>query len=527
MLVGYKPSTGEQFYGNDSFLVNAMVRYATRLSIIDWCGEHGATYPCQQTRSKRTLFDIAHGPVLKNHSAAPPMLSTRSLRSCVHPLCLALMFALVAGCASFRAPKVSVTAAPRPALWPAGSLPALPDDDSRLAIVLSERDRLAEPDAQKFFAAREAFWNYETDTAVQLFRELRNENVIEAGHFHDLVFECYRRSERWADLVTFLTAAGLEESWARGLDLAKFMASLPPRELHFAAEASAVPMTLRLGTWVVVDAEINGAKARVMLDTGFNMSWVSERLARRAGIEFTPQKISLTDVNGRKRAEVIALARELRVAGLTARQSPVVVGSSLMLEYGVGIDAVVGWDVLQHADITWDFPARRLTMVAPQGPLNPRPNLAGRVAPLFTVIASTGRPLLVSFDSGCRGNNRSAIELFNNDGVLTTKISVAEFRRGWLPAFTGGVHSLASSSRRFARRFHFWLDGYEFKLPGAALVAPDDTLHRQEQLVCYDAVIGNGPFLAGRLRICGVRREVSFELIQLETDRNGAGPAMN
>jgi hypothetical protein len=34
MLVGYKPSTGEQFYGNDSFLVDAMVRYATRLSIM-------------------------------------------------------------------------------------------------------------------------------------------------------------------------------------------------------------------------------------------------------------------------------------------------------------------------------------------------------------------------------------------------------------------------------------------------------------------------------------------------------------
>ena len=34
MLVGYKPSTGEQFYGNDSFLVDGMVRYATRLSIL-------------------------------------------------------------------------------------------------------------------------------------------------------------------------------------------------------------------------------------------------------------------------------------------------------------------------------------------------------------------------------------------------------------------------------------------------------------------------------------------------------------
>jgi hypothetical protein len=361
---------------------------------------------------------------------------------------------------------------------------------------------------------------------VQLYRELLNENVIVADHFHDLVSACYRRSERWDDLVAFITAAGLEERWAGALGFAKFMATLPRREIQFAAEARAEPMTLRLGTWVVVEAEINGTKAGVMLDTGFNMTWVSERFARRAGIELTPQKISLTDVNRRKRSNSIALMRELRVAGLTARHAPVVVGSSLMLEYGVGVDAVVGWDVLQHADITWDFPARRLTIVAPKGPVNPRPNLAGRVAPLITVVAATGRPLLLSFDSGSRGNNRSAIELFSNDGVLATKISLAEFRRGWLPVFTSGVHSLARSSPRFARPFRFWLDGYAFDLAGAALVGPDDTLHRQEHLVCYDAVIGNGPFLAGRLRMCGVRREVSFELTRpgVETDRIAIKP---
>ncbi len=34
MLVGYKPSTGEQFYGNDSFLMDAMVRYSTRFQLM-------------------------------------------------------------------------------------------------------------------------------------------------------------------------------------------------------------------------------------------------------------------------------------------------------------------------------------------------------------------------------------------------------------------------------------------------------------------------------------------------------------
>jgi hypothetical protein len=271
-------------------------------------------------------------------------------------------------------------------------------------------------------------------------------------------------------------------------------------------------MTLRFGTWVVVDGEINGTKACVLLDTGFSMSWVSERFARRAGIASTPQRISLIDANGHARSDVIAVAREFRVAGLTARQSPIVMGSSFFLEYAVGVDAVLGWEVMQRADITWDFPVRRLTMAAPQGPLNPSPKLAGRVAPLITVIAATGRPLLVSFDSGARGNNRAAMTLYHNDDLLPTKIPLGDFRRGWLPSFNGGMHSLVTSSGRYAKPFRFWFDGVEFTLPGAKLASAEDALHLQERLVCYDAGMGNGPFLAGRLRLCGVRREVSFEL---------------
>jgi hypothetical protein len=63
---------------------------------------------------------------------------------------------LLAGCASFRAPQVAVVPSPPPALAPAGSLAEWPADDECLQWVLSERERLAAPDARKFDAAREA-----------------------------------------------------------------------------------------------------------------------------------------------------------------------------------------------------------------------------------------------------------------------------------------------------------------------------------------------------------------------------------
>src|SRR4051812_28606707 len=120
------------------------------------------------------------------------------------------------GCASlFLSPTAKVSASARPGVPLGTPLPEISISDSKLVWVPSEIARITAPDALKFSAAREAFWNYDTTSAVKLLRELRQADDIEAEHFHALVFQCYRLDDRWADTLPLYGEFGLEEQHGR------------------------------------------------------------------------------------------------------------------------------------------------------------------------------------------------------------------------------------------------------------------------------------------------------------------------
>ncbi len=99
---------------------------------------------------------------------------------------------------------------------------------------MSESGRFTEPNVLKFFAAREAFWDYDTDTAVRLLRELREAKAMSDDHFHETAVLCYEQSGRWEDVIAWLREFGLEERHAGRLKWAQFRAGLPAREIAFA-----------------------------------------------------------------------------------------------------------------------------------------------------------------------------------------------------------------------------------------------------------------------------------------------------
>lgn len=247
---------------------------------------------------------------------------------------------LFTGCAALSTRDLArVVAAAPPVASTSASLATLPEDDPRRPLILSEAGRFADPHSVKFFAAREAFWDYDTDTAVRLLRELRQAEAMSEAHFHTLVLQCYEQSGRWTDAVSAYREFKLEESHPGPLNHARFRASLPRRAIVFAAQPEDVPIRVRNGGWVSAEGTINGTKGRFGLDTGAGLSWVSERFARRAGIEITSQTISLRDANNSERIVPIGLIRELRLAGLTVRHAPVIVDRSLVMDVLGGEDA--------------------------------------------------------------------------------------------------------------------------------------------------------------------------------------------
>ena len=209
--------------------------------------------------------------------------------------------------------------------------------------------------------------------------------------------------------------------------------------------------------------------------------------------------------------------RELRLGGVRVTNLAVV---SFATEPAPGIpaDAIVGWDVLQHAEVTLDFPAAKLTLAAPGPARRAEPNvLGGRSCPIIRIRSREGRAMHFLFDTGY---SDKGIQLFENGRLLATKTDLAQFRRTWKPQVTRAANSRSWAWPRVAQPFVFSLEGARLEVPSAALY---DVHRLHENLLYLDGIVGNAPFLGGRVRLCGVRRE--FELEAPATHAGANAPA--
>ncbi|HUR59472.1 MAG TPA: retropepsin-like aspartic protease, partial [Opitutaceae bacterium] len=240
----------------------------------------------------------------------------------------------LAGCSAGPGAHARVAKAPAPPLAASGVAPALSKDHPLSGWTLGRAERDDPEELIKWAAAREAFWNYDTDQAVKLLRELREEKVVNDDHFADLVRQCYASSGRWLDAAAIYAELGSEQDHSELLQYLRFRAGLPEMELAFAAGAAPVPFALKHGALVTVQAEINGRPARLLVDTGCGMTWVAESFARQAGVQIFEQTISLSDSNGRERPVPVGQVQRLQVGGFTVRNLPIIMSSSLFMALG-------------------------------------------------------------------------------------------------------------------------------------------------------------------------------------------------
>ncbi len=432
------------------------------------------------------------------------------------PLVLAALLAALPGCLMPKAPhpslqQVLVRVAPPPERTP--GLRGMEGVDVEWGLIPSQSGELKTEWERKFAAAREASWNRDSATVERLLRELLagEKHPERKAAWQARLVEACEADGRWSDAVERLKEFGIDKRNPGWLAHDQGRASLPRMEVRFEAGAGEVPFELRFGQLVRCKARINGAEAVVMVDTGFSMSMVTEEFARRAGVEILRQKISMYDVNGSKRQVNLALARDLEFGGLRARQLTVIASKERYLKSVFGeVDAVVGWDVLQRADVTWDFPAGRMRVAAPEGAMAEKPVLGGRYSPLIRVRSAQGREMEWFLDTGF-GPYRPNAALVENAGLLFTRVHARRVRRNWLPTFTLGINSFRIRWERSITPFQFWFSGHEFELDHASVRGTVDI--REGWQMC-DGMVGNAPFLKGRLRLCAPRRLAEFELAE-------------
>lgn len=446
-----------------------------------------------------------------------------------------VLLVFVLGLSGCRVPHGPDPSLARVTVTPSPSPPAMGGADRRLptvntarverVLVPAERGALSSPFERGLAAAREAFWNRDTDQAVAGFRALLEQPEAQAGrhrgYLQALLVECYQADGRWTEALEQMRGMGWTEGGRRrkAVAFAEFMAKLPPPRVTFESVVRPVAFERRLGQLVMARVRINGVEARAFVDTGFSRSYVTEEFARRAGVDVRSTSVPLHDANGSTGQAQMAVVREWEIGGLRAANWPVVCGPARRLGSMLGpVDAVLGWDLLQLADVTWDFPAGVMTLVAPVrnaaapdgsgggGADATAPRLAGRRAPIVTVMTEDGGELDLFLDTGFAARP-AGVALVRNAGLLFTKVDERRVRARWRPTFQLAMNSFRVRWPSIIRPFRFWSDGHWFGLTQATVSRSIDV---REGLVTCDGVIGNAPFLQGQLRLCAVERRFEY-----------------
>ena len=419
----------------------------------------------------------------------------------------------VASCASRQTPRV--TSGGPPDADPAGLRP-LRAERGDLHLVPCETNRVTQPVARHFIEGREAYWNRDTPAAVSAFEKVLEGDwpKLTPNQRKMLLLQALEESGQWNEAATWYPRLGLEQSHSARLRYARTMAAFPPRSLEFTAEEPPIPFTLQRDQLVIIEARMEGRPVRLMVDTGFSLTFVTADFARTSGMTVTDEIIRMSDSNDADSEGRLARLSTLELGGLTVRNLPVVSSPPRLLRKLAGpIDGVLGWDVLRDLVVTWDFPARRMHLRPSEGTgteaatADAGPNLSGRQMPVIAVTSASGQSLDLFLDTGF-ASRTFGLELNRNADILASKVDLSKFHFAWSPGITFGMHSFRVRWPRRARPFQFHFAGHRFEVPQATLTRE---IRIHERLATVDGVVGNAPFLSGRLTLDGPRRRASFE----------------
>lgn len=419
-----------------------------------------------------------------------------------------LLLLCLASCSAPR--SAAPTRLPSPPPNP-GSVAALPDGHEDLIWVPQEASRLQTATGSRFANARESFWNRKAREAAEAFASLLESAAPtpapSTNQLRNLVLQSHEAAGDWAGSLPWYGRFGLGETHPSRRQFARTLAAFPTRSLEWDGGEAGIPFDLHRDHLVIIHARMQGRPVRLLVDTGFTSTFVVERFAASNGVQRAQAYIRMSDSNSSDSRGQLGRLDLLEVGPLTIRNQPVVVAPPRLLQRLAGpIDGVLGWDVLRHVMVTWDFPARRMFLrPSPAEAPHAEPNLSGCELPIVTVVGPSGYPLNLFLDTGLASGHA---QLDLNAGVLASRLDLEPFHRSIRPQFSVGMHSLHIGWPRRARSFAFFTGGYRFELGGAVL---SRAIHVREGLVAIDGTIGNAPFLSGRLTLDATHRRFEWE----------------
>lgn len=410
--------------------------------------------------------------------------------------------------------RVTTVPRPVPAVTPAPEtvgLRPLRAGHPLLAWAPEQDPALTTPALARYAEAREAVWNRQAPIAAEGFAALLASAspapVPPTNHLRHLVLQSHELVGDWAGSLTWYGRLGMEADHPHRREFARTLAAFPARTLEWEVGSRPIPFELHRGHLVIIGARMQGRPVRLLVDTGFTLSFVTAGFAAANGVQVSDETIRISDANSSDSQGRLARVDLMELGPLTLRNLPVVTAPPRLLQRLAGpIDGVLGWDVLRDLEVTWDFPAQQM-ILRPPSAVNPgtNPNLAGSELPILKLTGANGHPLYLFFDSGLASHS---VQLDGNAGLLASRLDLRPFRRSIRPQVSVAMHSFQVAWPRRAKSFVFHSGGHRFEVPGAVL---SGSLHLREGLVAVDGTVGNAPFLSGRLTLDATHRRFRWE----------------
>lgn len=271
-------------------------------------------------------------------------------------------------------------------------------------------------------------------------------------------------------------------------------AQAAPVSVTFGKDADTIPLCIKRGI-PIVSVAINGKEYDFIFDTGAQQTAVYGFSARESSVRvLAEQEYKVGSSTGSAYTARAGLVDSLSVAGVKFANLPCYVFDAEHLEDSwlffttFSCDGILGWDVIQHLDVTIDYANSRLIMLRPQkkdiGTLPP--SLLWLEHPLISAKTVSGLPLWFVFDSGA---SRSSLVA----DVITQKIpDMAMMENQQTVTTVGGKERIDGYK---IENFSLYLFGYTCSISSIEL------RKERDGLIAVDGVLGGDVFREGAVHI--------------------------
>ncbi len=218
------------------------------------------------------------------------------------------------------------------------------------------------------------------------------------------------------------------------------------RELRLYLNEFSVPLRKNLFGLYLIQVSINDHEKSFLLDTGAQVSAISERTAKECDCELGQGSMQVESFAGSAKQLGGTVVKKLRVGALEILHQPMVVSALQDLSptlFGIsltGIDGILGWDILSQLDFEIDDRQRCLNVIQVNEEVEGC-NLISGLFPTIVVLNRQKEYVLAGFDSGAKASwinvhliDHEKVKLIDDGealvlgvhGLETTHLSIAD-----------------------------------------------------------------------------------------------------